>query len=135
MEKPGLNISDNKIKRGLFISLGFIFVGIGTLGIFLPVLPSTVFFLIAAYLFARSSERFYIWLHENRLFGQQLKNYREGRGMSVRTKVILIVLLWMSILGSVLFAVDNYILKFVLIMISFGVTVYLVRLKTSPAEY
>lgn len=134
MEKQELNISKNKLKRGLFIILGFIFVGIGTIGIFLPVLPSTVFFLMAAYFFARSSERFYIWLHENKLFGQQLKNYREGRGMSVRTKVILIVLLWISILGSVLFAVDNYILKFILIMISFGVTIYLMRLKTSPAE-
>lgn len=134
MEESKLEISKNKFKRGLYILIGFIMVGIGTLGIFLPVLPSTVFFLMAAYFFARSSERFYIWLHENRLFGQQLKNYREGRGMSVRTKVIMIVLLWMSILGSVLFAVDNYILKFILIMISFGVTIYLMRLKTSPAE-
>lgn len=134
MKEQELNISNNKLKRGLFIILGFIFVGIGTLGIFLPVLPSTVFFLMAAYFFARSSEKFYIRLHENKLFGQQLKNYREGRGMSVRTKVILIVLLWISILGSVIFAVDNYILKFILIMISFGVTVYLVRLKTGPAE-
>jgi len=129
-----LNISGNKLKRGLFIALGFVLVGIGTLGIFLPVLPSTVFFLMAAYFFARSSERFYTWLHENKLFGQHLKNYREGRGMTLRTKVILIVLLWISILGSVFFAVDNYILKFILIMISFGVTIYLVRLKTSPAE-
>ncbi len=134
MEESKLDISKNKLKRGLYILIGFIMVGIGTLGIFLPVLPSTVFFLMAAYFFARSSERFYIWLHENKLFGQQLKNYREGRGMSMKTKVILIVLLWISILISVLFAVENYILRFILIVILFGVTVYLVRLKTSPAE-
>ncbi|MBN1634043.1 MAG: YbaN family protein [Ignavibacteria bacterium] len=134
MNEQELNISKNKLKRGLFITIGFIMVGIGTLGIFLPVLPSTVFFLMAAYLFARSSEKFYIWLHENKLFGRQLKNYREGRGMSIKTKVVLIVLLWISILISVLFAVENYVLKFILIVILFGVTVYLVRLKTGPAE-
>lgn len=134
MNEQELNISKNKLKRGLFITIGFIMVGIGTLGIFLPVLPSTVFFLMAAYLFARSSEKFYIWLHKNKLFGRQLKNYREGRGMSMKTKVVLIVLLWISILISVLFAVENYILKFILIVILFGVTFYLVRLKTGPAE-
>lgn len=134
MKEQELNISKNKLKRGLFITIGFIMVGIGTLGIFLPVLPSTVFFLMAAYLFARSSEKFYIWLHENKLFGRQLKNYREGRGMSMKTKVVLIVLLWISILISVLFAVENYILKFILIVILFGVTFYLVRLKTGPAK-
>ena len=86
-----------QIRKTLLIICGFLFVGLGILGIFLPVLPTTVFFLLAAACFARSSPRFYHWLLHNRWFGSYIRNYREGRGLPMRHKVITVALLWLTI--------------------------------------
>lgn|GEM_PF-3519934 len=64
------------MKKKLLILLGFFFVGLGIVGIFLPLFPTTPFLLLAAALFARSSPRFYRWLLNNRWLGSYMKNYR-----------------------------------------------------------
>ena len=73
--------------RALLMATGTLFVGIGVLGIFLPLLPTTVFLLIAAACYARSSDRAYEWLMTNRMFGRYLRNYHEERGATLRSKV------------------------------------------------
>jgi uncharacterized membrane protein YbaN (DUF454 family) len=72
--------------RGLVLALGFFFTGLGFLGGLLPVLPSTPFFLLAAYFFSRSSPRLEAWLLSLPRVGALIRDYREGRGMSRRTK-------------------------------------------------
>jgi uncharacterized membrane protein YbaN (DUF454 family) len=74
-----INISTNPVVRWIFIISGFVLVGIGILGMFLPLLPTTIFFILAAWCFARSSERFHYWLHHNRFFGKYLTNIK-GNG-------------------------------------------------------
>ncbi|MCC6972236.1 MAG: YbaN family protein, partial [Phycisphaerales bacterium] len=69
-------------------------LGIGILGMFLPVLPTTIFFILAAWCFARSSEKFHHWLHHNRLFGKYLRNFRNGHGMTLGSKIFSIAFLW-----------------------------------------
>ena len=64
---------------------------------FVPVLPTTPFLLLAAICYARSSERFYHWLLNNRWFGEYLKNYREGRGIPLREKTLTVLALWLTI--------------------------------------
>ena len=71
----------NKPVKILLITSGTFFIGVGLMGIFLPILPTTPFLLISAALYARSSTRFYNWLINNRIFGQYIKNYREGKGI------------------------------------------------------
>ena len=73
--------------RFLWITLGSIFVAIGTIGIFVPGLPTTVFMLLAAACYVRSSERLYNWLIRNKTFGKYIKDYREGKGMPMRAKI------------------------------------------------
>ena len=90
------------------------FVGIGILGIFIPVLPTTPFFLLAATLYAKSSKRFYDWLLSNRFFGKYIKNYREGKGITLKIKISTIALLWITIGCSALFAVNILIVKCIL---------------------
>lgn len=69
------------VLRAVFFVLGFVFVGLGILGAFLPVLPTTVFILLAGYCWARSSERFYHWLANHKVFGKMLKDWEERRAM------------------------------------------------------
>ena len=127
-----LNKSKQSISKPiqiLLITLGTFFVGVGIAGIFIPVLPTTPFLLISAALYARSSTRFYNWLINNKIFGQYIKNYREGKGIPLRLKIITITLLWLTIGCSAIFAVDILWVRIMLVLIAVGVTVHVVRIK------
>lgn len=102
---------------------------LGLLGIFLPILPTTPFLLLASACYFRSSEKFYRLLLDNRLFGGYIRSYIEGRGIPVKTKIFVIILLWLSILFSVNFVVSIVWLKILLLIVAIGVTIHLVLIK------
>jgi uncharacterized protein len=118
------------LKRILLMVSGTLCVGLGALGVFLPVLPTTPFLLLAAFCYARSSKRFYDWLITNRWFGDYIRNYREGGGIPLRQKVITILLLWLMIGYAAWFVVLSWWGKFILLGIASGVTFHLIRMKT-----
>ena len=105
-------------------------VALGILGVFVPVLPTTPFLLLAAICFARSSERFYRWLLNNRWLGEYIKNYREGRGIPLRIKILTLIALWLTIGFTTLFVVSAWWGQLVLLGVAVGVTIHLVRIKT-----
>jgi len=113
--------------RRVLIAAGLLFVGLGILGIFLPLLPTTPFLLLAAACFARSSQKFYNWLLNNRWFGRYIRNYREGKGIPLRVKVMTISLLWVTILISAYFVSIIYVRIF-LILVAIGVTIHVARI-------
>ena len=112
------------IKR-LLIVAGTISTALGIIGIFIPILPTTPFLLLAAACYMRGSARFYRWLTNNRLFGAYVKNYIEGRGMPLKIKILTISLLWVTIGLTVAFAVQHLVVRIVLILIAIGVTVHI----------
>jgi uncharacterized membrane protein YbaN (DUF454 family) len=116
--------------RYLLIGLGFLSVGLAVIGIFLPILPTTPFLLLAAFLFGRSSPRFYAWLHSNRWFGAYLTNYRAGRGLPLREKVVTVCALWVAVLLSIALALTNWWARGSLLVIGTAVTVHLLRIPT-----
>jgi uncharacterized membrane protein YbaN (DUF454 family) len=116
--------------RPVLVALGLAAVALAVVGIFVPILPTTPFLLLAAFLFARSSDRFYRWLHENRLFGAYLKNYREGRGLPQREKILTIAALWVAILLSVTTALSSWWPRVALLVIAAAVTFHLLRIPT-----
>ncbi len=118
------------LKRTLLIAAGTLFVAMGILGMFVPVLPTTPFLLLAAYCYARSSNRFYQWLITNRWCGEYIRNYREGKGIPLKQKILTIVLLWLTIGNTVIFVTSQWWLRFILIGIAIGVTIHLIRIKT-----
>jgi len=105
-------------------------MGLGIAGIFIPILPTTPFLLLAAYCYTRSSNRLYHWLLRNRLFGAYVKSYIEGRGMPLRFKILTILLLWTSIGLTVAFSVQHIALRTVLILVAVGVTLHISLIKT-----
>ena len=124
-----VHISERPIVRWSLLFAGTVFVGIGILGMLLPILPTTVFFLMAAWCYARSSRRFYDWLHHNKYFGKYLKNYREGKGITRFSKISTIVILWCGILYSI-FVTQSLVINLILLEIAFGVTIHIVTIPT-----
>jgi uncharacterized membrane protein YbaN (DUF454 family) len=121
--------SSRRWIRWLLVAAGFLFFGLGVVGAFLPLLPTTPFLLLAAACFARSSERFYRWLLGNRWFGAYVRDYREGRGIRAKVKIFTVALLWVVILSSAAFAVSNVVVRIILLVIAAGVTVHIVLIR------
>ncbi len=119
-----------KIFRAFLLVVGILSLGLGILGIILPLLPTTPLLLLAAYCFARSSERFYHWLLNNRWFGEYIKNYREGRGMPLREKILTLTVLWLTIGFAALFVAPAWWIRLILLAVACGVTIHLLRIKT-----
>jgi hypothetical protein len=97
--------------RALLILLGFLFVGLAALGIAVPGLPATPFLLLAAACFARSSERFYGWLLGNPVFGPMIRDWRETRSLSRRSKAIALASIIVVGGTSVVFVIEHDVLK------------------------
>ncbi len=132
------NEADNTFNK--FIRLGLIvagtfFVALGFIAIFIPLLPTTPFLLLAAACYAKGSKKFYNWLLNNRLFGEYIKNYLAGKGVSARTKILSILLLWLTISYSAIFAVPILVGKVILVVIAVAVTLHILSIKTLREPY
>ncbi|MBW2484980.1 MAG: YbaN family protein [Deltaproteobacteria bacterium] len=122
-------INNHFFRNGLLV-VGFCATGLAILGIFLPLVPTVPLLLLAAACFARSSERFHNWLLNHRKLGPMIHVYLNGQGIPLRAKITAIGLIWLSISISV-FVVQPFWLKFLLVIIGFSVTLYLLSLTTS----
>ncbi len=118
------------VGRLLLIVTGSISVGVGVAGIFLPLLPTTPFLLLAAACYVRSSPRLYKWLLENRWTGQYIRDYREGRGMPRRAKAVSILVLWATLALSA-YLVAQPLVRVALAAVAIGVPILILRLPTS----
>jgi uncharacterized membrane protein YbaN (DUF454 family) len=112
--------------------IGLVAVVLAILGIFLPLLPTTPFLLLASACFARGSERLHGWLLANRLFGTTIRDFEQGKGIPRKAKITALVLLWVSLVYS-MFQSTSIVLMSLLIAIGIGVTSYLlVFVPTRP---
>lgn len=117
------------MKKTVFIVLGFLFVSLGIIGIFLPLVPTTVFLLIASYFFMNSSPELNERLLNNKYLGKHIKNYKEKKGMSLKSKITSICLLWISILLSAFMFTEILAIRILLIIIAIGVTIHIASLN------
>jgi len=112
------------VLKHLFNAIGIIAVALGVIGIFLPVLPTTPFLLLASVCFARGSTRLHNWLLSNPVFGKYLSDWENGKGIPPRAKAIVLTLMWLS-LGFSMTLVPSLALQIMLAVIGLCVTVYL----------
>lgn len=119
-----------KMLRSVWVGAGFVFVGIGVLGFFIPLMPSLVFFLIATYCFARGSWKFLRMIVGNKHVGQQIIDYHKGRGMTMSTKIKAIVIMLASMVVSAFFLVDKNWVRIAIIVTAIGVVFIILAQKT-----
>ena len=115
--------------RWLLLGIGWISVALGVIGIFLPVLPTTPFLLLAAACFVRSSRRVYIWLVTHPRLGPWIRDYLDGHGIPLKAKVYAIGLMWASILLSC-YLVPLLPARLFMLTSAVLVTAYILRQKT-----
>lgn len=126
----GVAIVQSRVARVALAAAGAALVALGVLGIFLPLLPTTIFFIGATACFAKSSPSAHRWLTTNRIFGGYLRNYREHRGATVGTKTLSVVSLWLGIGGTLWFFGPPLWAEVILLAIAAAVTFHLLTLKT-----
>lgn len=116
------------IKKCLLIVIGCLALAFGIIGIFLPLLPTTPFLLLAVYCFTRSSNRLYNWLIQHKIFGRYIYNYMAYRAIEPKTKLLALVFLWGTTAFS-LFLLPNIYIRILLIAVGSGVTFHILSLK------
>lgn len=103
----------------------------GIIGVFLPILPTTPFVLLSAWCFFRSSDKLYEWVINNETFGPTIMNYQQGKGITQKTRIRAIVMMWATISVSAYFFVSNLYLIAIMYLVAISVSVYLYRLPTA----
>ena len=119
--------------RFILIGLGTIFLALGVIGVVVPGLPTTPFLLLAAAFYVRSSDRLYSWLLNHKVFGKIIRDFRETRSISLRTKVISIGMMWAMILLSILLFIENLTVEITVAALGVVGTVVLLLIPTSKA--
>lgn len=116
------------IKKHLLIILGSLALALGVIGIFIPLLPTTPFLLLASFCYIRSSEKLYQWLMTHKIFGACIYNYITYKAVSKRIKVGTLIILWATLILSILLAGYLHV-RIILVLIGLGVTMHLCTLK------
>ncbi|MBF6623732.1 MAG: YbaN family protein [Pseudomonas stutzeri] len=121
----------NPLVRYLLLAVGWLSVALGFIGIFVPVLPTTPFLLLAAACFVRSSQRFYNWLVMHPRLGPWFRDYLDGNGIPLKGKVYAIGTMWLSI-GISCWLVPLVWARIGMLISATLVTLYILRLRTLP---
>ena len=126
-----------KIKKILWICLGCIGVGLGAVGAVVPMLPAFPFLLLAAFSFARSSEKLHTWFVNTKLYKDNLEDYVAGRGMTVKTKVrIMITVTLLMSVGFIMMGLKGIVTGCIVLgcVWAFHIIYFIWGIKTIPAK-
>ena len=123
------------VVKTLFVVLGALSLLLGLVGIFVPLLPTTPFLLLAAALWVRSSPRLYAWLLAHRRLGPYIRNFRENRAIPLRAKIYSVTLLWATLLYCIFFVVEEWWwAQLALLAVAVGVTWHILSFATLRKE-
>ncbi|WP_291578679.1 YbaN family protein [Clostridium sp. UBA6640] len=122
----------NVIKKYVLIGLGFLSLGLGIVGIVLPILPTTPFLLLASYCFAKGSNKFHTWFIGTKIYKNHLEDFVKTRAMTLRNKL--------SILGTaftmlmIAFILNNNLYIRSLIIVLCAIMAYYFKFKIKTIE-
>lgn len=117
------------MKNTVLLIIGLVSLILGVIGVFIPVLPTTPFVLLAGGCFSISSPRLSVWLKKSKFFGSYIENYENHTGIPKEVKMKAIVTLWAGIILSMAL-IKNMILNCILLLIAVCVSIYLGKMKT-----
>lgn len=120
----------NQTRRIIYIVLGTVFLVLGAIGVFVPLLPTTPFWLLTCWFYIRSSEALYSRVMRNRHFGSYVQGFMVDKAIPLRSKLLSIVVMWISTCITFLILPHYLWVKILLVLISIGVTIYIVSFPT-----
>lgn len=123
-------VSISPFAKYFYLISGFLLVAIGVIGIFLPLLPTTIFLILASICFLKSSPKANEWLRNHKILGVYIDNYQNKSGLTFKSKLINIIILWFSVSFSALLFTEELYIIILLLAIAIGVTIHLVMIKT-----
>jgi hypothetical protein len=132
MKEQSIPIS--QFAKYLYLISGFILVAIGVIGIFLPLLPTTIFLILASICFLKSSPKANDWLRNHKILGGYIDNYQNKTGLTRNAKIANIITLWTSILLSAFLLTNELYIRIILLTIAIGVTIHLLMIKTKQTN-
>lgn len=110
--------------------LGLLALGLGILGIFLPVLPTTPLLLLAAALFLRSNRGLYDWLLNHPRLGPYIRNFMEYKAIPLKIKVLSVTLVWITLLNCAIFVADHWVFRLFFIVLAAAISAHILSYKT-----
>jgi len=124
----------SKLKRLALISLGLVCLGLGIVGYVMPGLPGTIWLIIAAALFVRSSDRLYNFVVQNRLFGRQVRAFLETGAIPLRAKIMSLVSMWIFSTASLFLAPYGWLFDVPVLLLTISGTIFIVSRPTSGVK-
>ena len=117
------------LKKIFLTLIGFLFLAVGIVGIFVPVLPTTPLIVLASVIFSMSNEKIYNYIANTKHLGAYVRNYQDKIGVPIKTKIISLVYLWLSLVLSCLF-IEKYFIHWILLVVGVLVSLHIILLKT-----
>ena len=114
----------------LLTVLGFLSLGLATLGVFLPVLPTTPFLLLAAALFLRGNRHWYEWLMNHPKFGPYITNFTVHKAIPLRVKIVSVSLVWITLLNCAIFVAEHWAFRAFFLLLATAITIHILSYKT-----
>ena len=127
-------VVENRWLRGVYITLGFLLLGLGVIGTVLPGIPTTMPIILAAFFFSKSSQRFDDWMVNHKVFGPLVRDWRAGVGFSARAKTIAIVAIAVTFTITLVWVIDNTLARIGLAALAIGIATYILWLPTKQPE-
>jgi uncharacterized membrane protein YbaN (DUF454 family) len=118
--------------RPFYLVAGAFFLGLGAIGLFLPLIPTTGPLLLAAFFFGRSSTRLHRWLTTHPRFGRLIADFETGKGLPLSTKVIAVVMMAAAFSYSIFAVVSHPALQALVAVVGVGAIAFVLRLPTAP---
>ena len=110
-----LELKKNRVVRALYMTGGTLSLALGIIGLFVPGLPTTPFVLLSAALYAKSSEKLYNWLLNNKYLGPRIKNYQRQKGVTLKAKYRIIALMITMVLISSFIILNVLVLQIIIL--------------------
>lgn len=120
----------NKIVKVLLFVIGTLSIGLGVIGIVIPLLPTTPLLLLGAACYVRSSDKLYMKLLKNKWLGGYIEDFRVKKGITLKNKIISITALWLSMGISLYFAITTLWISAIFVIIALSVSIYISSFKT-----
>lgn len=131
---PPAALASSSIMRWWFFTIGWIMVASGVIGIVIPGLPTTVFLIIAAWAFSRSSVRFQMWLWNHRILGPSVRNWHQHRVIPLRGKILAVTTMVASIVYMLVLKNGEWMMPLLMIVVLFPIGLYICTRAGKPPQ-